>query len=216
MPSIRRLPYRALIAGVALLGFAAIASAQQLDDRLTERDRARLARGELIIRRTAQRRGALQLIGGTSFQVVNVSPELAWRALHDAARFGKMLPGASESRQTFHRGNDRGIVVKHGDGAVTASYRLRLNYIEPSRVLMFQVDDRSPGALRAGWGFLRIQRWTSTRTLVSFGVLADVGNGMLAGALRPRVHDWMLRVPRTMKRFLENDGVGLYSRTARR
>ncbi len=216
MPPIRRSIHKALIAGVALLGCAAIASAQTLDDRLTDGDRARLTRGELITRQTSQRRGPLQLIGGTSFQVVDVSPDLAWRALHDARRFGAMLPGASESRQTFHRGNDRGVAVTHGSGAMTAAYTLRLNYIEASRVIMFQVDDRNPGALRAGWGFLKVQRWQSNRTLVSFGVLADVGDGMLAGALRPRVHSWMLRVPQTMKRFLEDDGLTLYGASARR
>ncbi len=204
----------------AFLAFATVVAAvparparAQLDDRLTERDRARLGRGELITRQTAERRGPLHLIGGTSFQVVDVPPELAWRALHDAGRFGEMLPGASESRQTFHRGNDRGVFVRHGEGAVSAEYRLRLNYIEPSRVMMFQVDERSPGALRAGWGFLKVQPWSANRTLLSFGVLADVGDGMLAGALRPRVHSWMLRVPQTMKRFLENDGVELYDRS---
>jgi hypothetical protein len=209
MPSIRRLPHGAPIAALALLGWTAVAHAQ-LDDELTHGDRDRLTRGELIVRQTAERRGPLLLIGGTSFQVVDVAPELAWRALHDAGRFGEMLPGASESRQTFHRGNDRGVFVRHGRGAITAAYRLRLNYIEPSRVVMFQVDDSAPGALRAGWGFLRVQRFGSNQTLLSFGVLADVGDGMLAGALRPRVHDWMLRVPQTMKRFLEGDGQELY------
>ncbi|MBC7171585.1 MAG: SRPBCC family protein [Polyangiaceae bacterium] len=208
----RRSTYVAVAALAALLGCAALGSAQS-DDGLSERDRGRLARGELIVRETSQRRGPLTLIGGTSFQVINASPDLVWRALHDAARFGEMLPGATRSQQTFRRGNDRGLAVQHGTGALSASYELKLNYVEPTRVVMFQVDDQNPGALRAGWGFLKVRPWAGgDKTLVTFGILADVGDGMLAGALRPRVHEWMLRVPQTMKRFLERHGNAIYAR----
>ncbi len=188
------------------------ASAQAtLDDRLTEADHARLARGELVTRRASERRGPFNLIGGTSWQVIEASPDTVWRALQDLDEFDEMLPGASAARETFHRGADRGVWVRHGRGALQASYHLRLSYIDASRVVMFQLDDRHPSALRAGWGFIKVQPYPRGRTLVSFGILADVGEGLIAGAVRPKVHTWMLRVPRTMKHYLEGEGRERYA-----
>src|SRR5690606_22351034 len=141
----------------------------------------------------------------------DLPPAAVWRALHDTAHLGDMLPGLTHSRQTFHRGDSRGVHVRHGQGAVTAEYGLRLNYIEASRVLMFQVDDDQQSALRAGWGFMKVQPWGEGKPLLSFGILADVGTGMLSGALRPKIHEWMLRVPRTIMRYVEGEGRSRYT-----
>jgi carbon monoxide dehydrogenase subunit G len=188
------------------------ASAQAtLDDHLSSEDHAKLARGELVTRRTSERRGPFNLIGGTSWQVIAAAPSTVWRALHDLDEFDEMLPGASRARQTFNRGTDRGVRVQHGNGAIDVSYHLRLNYIEASHVVMFRLDDRHPSAFRAGWGFIKVQSYSRGRTLVSFGILADVGDGIIAGALRPKVHRWMLRVPRTMKQYLEGEGRERYA-----
>jgi hypothetical protein len=204
--------FLAVAAAWSFVGSSPSASAQAtLDDQLSSSDQARLARGELLTRRTAERRGPFNLIGGTSWQVITAAPDLVWRALHDLDQFDEMLPGASEARETFRRGADRGVWVRHGRGALEASYHLRLNYIEASHVVMFQLDDRHPSALRAGWGFIKVQPYTRGRTLVSFGILADVGEGLIAGAMRPKVHGWMLRVPRTMKQYLEGEGRERYA-----
>lgn len=197
------------IAAVGLVSAPSVANAQ-LDQRLSNADRDRLGQGRLIVRSTTERRGPLHLIGGTSFQVVDQPPAVVWRALHDAGNLGAMLPGLTTSRQTSHQGTRRGVHVRHGQGAVSAEYGLRLNYIEASRVLMFEVDSSRESALRAGWGFMKVQSWGEGKTLLSFGILADVGTGMLSGALRPKIHEWMLQVPSTIKRYLEGEGRSRY------
>jgi hypothetical protein len=46
---------------------------------------------------------------------------------------------------------------------------------------------------------------------MAFGVLADVGHGLLAAVGRSALQKWMLRVPSTVKRFLERGGRDLYA-----
>jgi len=43
-------------------------------------------------------------------------------------------------------------------------------------------------------------------------MMADVGTGIVSGALRPTLHEWMLKVPWTMKQYLEGSGRTRYDR----
>jgi hypothetical protein len=40
---------------------------------------------------------------------------------------------------------------------------------------------------------------------VSLAILADVGEGLIAGLVRKNVHEWMLRVPEQLKKFVESN-----------
>jgi hypothetical protein len=41
-------------------------------------------------------------------------------------------------------------------------------------------------------------------------VMADIGAGIFGALVRDDVHDWMLKVPYTVKRFIEGSGRWLY------
>jgi hypothetical protein len=47
---------------------------------------------------------------------------------------------------------------------------------------------------------------------MAFGVMADLGRGILAAVARSVVQSWMLRVPQTVKHFLESGGRNRYLR----
>lgn len=48
------------------------------------------------------------------------------------------------------------------------------------------------------------------KSLVAWGCMADVGSGVVTGVLRPVVHKWMLRVPQTIKKWVEGSGKSRY------
>jgi hypothetical protein len=46
--------------------------------------------------------------------------------------------------------------------------------------------------------------------MIVFTVFADLGGGMISGILRPQIQDGLLRVPYSLKRYVEGGGrVGL-------
>jgi hypothetical protein len=76
----------ALTLAVLLAALSAWPSSAQpiaIRSALTDAERAQLDRGSIVLRRVRERRGPLTLIGGTSFQVVDLPPRAVWRALHD-------------------------------------------------------------------------------------------------------------------------------------
>ncbi|MFO0696480.1 MAG: hypothetical protein U0230_23130 [Polyangiales bacterium] len=187
---------------VASAGSASSAARSDSSEALSAQERSALVAGRLIVRPRTERRGDLRLLGGTSFQVVNLPPDRVFRALQDPNHLWRMLPSARESR--IARGGPNPVLyVRHALGPVSASYYLRARYQPQSTTVTFQLAPGMPNDVRAGWGYLKVRPFQGGRSLLSFGAMIDLGDGLLADAAKPRIHQWLLRIPSTMKRYLE-------------
>lgn len=178
---------------------------------LTEAETAQLERGSIVLRRVRERRGPLTLIGGTSFQVVDLPPRAVWRALQDEPEYlRRMLPQVHSARQLRREENIRVMSFEHRIGVVRATYAMRFQYDDQQKAVLFQLDESQPHTIRAGWGFMRVRRWGENQTLLSFGAMVDVGEGLLSGLVRPTLHEWILKIPWTLKQYVEGDGRSRY------
>ncbi|GAB5540674.1 MAG: hypothetical protein SangKO_004340 [Sandaracinaceae bacterium] len=176
-------------------------------------ERQRLADGRLVVRRSQRRRGQLRLIGGNSWQVVDQPVEVTWRAMCDEASYRRMLPAVESARVVSHAPGQRTVRFRHAMGFTSASYHLRMRYDHDRRDITFRLDRQRPNDLRAAWGFLSVAPFEDDedRSLVSFGVMADPGGGMLGGLVRGEIHDWMLRVPETIRTYMHGSGGRAYA-----
>ncbi|MCA9615177.1 MAG: hypothetical protein H6721_08340 [Sandaracinus sp.] len=178
---------------------------------LSDAERAQLDRGSIVLRRVRERRGPLTLIGGTSFQVVDLPPSAVWRALHDDPdHIRRMLPQVHSARQLREEANLRVMHFEHRVGVVRASYAMRFQYDDTQKAVLFQLDESRPHTIRAGWGFMRVRRWGENQTLLSFGAMVDVGEGLISGLVRPTLHEWILKIPWTLKQYVEGAGRSRY------
>lgn len=198
----------ALVLATALCA-PAVASADPPD--FSADERARLEAGELVVRSTERSRGELRLIGGTSWQVVDLPVDAAWRAVRDTARYDRMLPLVDQARVVEESGNRRTVHIHQSHSMVTVEYYMNMEYDDVGKHAVFRLDERRENGLRAGWGFVQVRPYADGRTLMAWGIMADVGTGLVAGFLRPTVHEWMLRVPEIFKRFVEGDGRARYT-----
>ena len=67
--------------------------------------------------------------------------------------------------------------------------------------------------IRAGWGFMRVRPYRGNRTLVSFGALVDIGDGVFVSIIRPAVRKDLLRIPFYFKRHVEAEVAALRTDT---
>ncbi len=178
---------------------------------LTSAEKRKLSKGELVVRPTKEKRGPLKLLGGASWQVIDLPAEAVWRAVLDVYRYRHMLPKVSESRVIGGQPSAKLAFIRHHYGPVDVSYRLRLMFQESDRVMMFQLDDRHPHSIRAGWGFMRVRAYGNGKSVLSFGVMVDVGPGVLGNVVGARIHEWILKIPRTMKKYVEGRGRTRYA-----
>jgi len=198
---------------VALVSFSAPSRSLSNDERLTDEDKKLLATGELVMKRKSEQRGALKLIGGQSWQIVDVPIEIAWRAIEDLPGYRRFIPLATETELENQVGEEAELAIRQQWGPIDVRYVLQATLEPRSRTMMFRVDHSRPHDIRAGWGFMRLRPYKGTQTLVSFGALVDIGDGVFVSIIRPAVRNDMLRIPFYFKRHLEGDGRGLYADT---
>ncbi|MGB8225032.1 MAG: SRPBCC family protein [Polyangiales bacterium] len=196
---------------VALVSFGAPSRSLSKDDRLTGEDKRLLATGELVMKRTSEQRGTLKLIGGQSWQIIDVPVEVAWRAIADLPGYKRFIPLATETELQEQVGAEADLAVRQQWGPIDVRYVLQATLEPEKRTMVFRVDHSKPHDIRAGWGFMRLRPYKGNQTLVSFGALVDIGDGVFVSIIRPAVRNDMLRIPFYFKRHLEGDGRALYS-----
>jgi len=184
----------------------------QVPDLLSDQERTRLAQGELVSRHTEERRGQLFLMGGQSWQVVDLPPDAVWRAIRDVDRYDHLVPGVERSRVAERHTDSSTVFMEHRHGMVEARYYLNVRFSDAQRIAMFQLDTSRPHDVNAGWGFFRVQPYGRDRSLLSYGIQMDLGTGIVIGTLRPILQEWLLKVPETVKEFVEGSGRRYYVR----
>jgi ribosome-associated toxin RatA of RatAB toxin-antitoxin module len=166
--------------------------------------------GELVMKEKNEQRGSLKLIGGQSWQIINVPVDVAWQALTDLPRYKKFIPLATESDVQHQAGNEADLAMRQQWGPIDVRYVFQTT-LEPDRhSVVFRVDHSQDHDIRAGWGFMRVRRFKGDRTLVSFGALVDIGDGVFVSIIRPAVRRDLLRIPYHFKRHIEGEGRALY------
>jgi hypothetical protein len=198
------------VSAAALLALAWLtpqgnASALSSDSRaFTAEEEQSLRSGQLVVRPTEVVRAGARLMGGLAWQVVNAAPQRVWRVMTDVRAYPRFLPAVEEARFIDNSGLDRRVFIRHRMGFVGVSYFvLATNDAAASRV-RFKLDRTRPSSIRDAFGELRVSPYPDGRSVVSLAVLADVGEGLIAGLVRKNVHEWMLRVPAQLKKFVES------------
>ncbi|MGD8317462.1 MAG: SRPBCC family protein [Myxococcales bacterium] len=180
---------------------------------MTREDKQQLVAGELVMKQKNEQRGAYKLIGGQSWQIIDVPIDVAWEALQDLSRYKSIIPLATESDVQNRSGEEAELAIRQQWGPVDVRYVLQTTLDEDRHAMMFRVDHSQKHDIRAGWGFIRLRPYRTDRTLVSFGALVDIGDGVFVSIIRPAVRHDLLRIPTYFKRHVEGEGRDLYQRT---
>jgi hypothetical protein len=202
-----------IVVCIAALLSGALASVRAASDApLSSEELGKLAAGKLVTRPSVEHRGDLNLLGGSSWQVVDSSVDAVWRAVLDTAHYKKMIPAVSNAHAVVNQDDYRVVHMEHKAGPIGTSYDLSMRIYADKRDVTFALEKSPNSGLRAAWGFITVRPYGEKRSLLSYGVMTDPGEGLLLTVLRSSVHEWVLRVPEQMKRFVESHtGRALYA-----
>ena len=188
-------PARRLVPGLALIAAGAGAvHAQPADAPFDSEERRRLVAGELVRRPQARREGPFRYVGGTSWQRVDAPPAAVFDALLDARLYPALLPGVEAATVVVEGPRRRIVRLRHRYALVEASYHVVLRVDRRARTIRFELDRTRPRDVRAGRGVLKVEPYREG-SIVAWGVLVDVGGGLVTGLLEPLLREWLLRVP---------------------
>ena len=169
-------------------------------DSLSGDESARLSRGETVIREHTMERGDHRYVGGVTYTVLDTSEAEVTALLEDVDAYRNVLPRTKAARAV----GDNLVELVQGNALYEATYTIRLRkstheirfWLEPSRA--HDIDD--------AWGFFRMQPFVTEngeqRVLLTYGVLVDVGPGIVRELFEERVRAAMLSVPQLVRRYV--------------
>lgn len=202
-----------VLCAASLLGSAVAYAGNGGSRELSQEERASLDKGALVQRPRVERRGSLELMGGTSYQVIDAPLKVVWNALLDTDHYHRMMPRVLEAKVVKDDSTERTVFMRQGAGPFQRTYYLNVRVYPERGDITFSVDEKRPHNVRAAWGFYTVRPYADgAKTLLAYGVMADLDVGGIGAFLRDDMHDWLLKVPWTVKRFVEGSGRWIYKK----
>jgi hypothetical protein len=188
----------ALVTFVSALGAATVARA----DTLTVDESARLARRETVIREQTLERGERRYVGGITYTVMDGSAAEVANIIDNVESLRRVLPRTKRARVVGSTNGDQLLELVQGNVLVEAEYTLRVRRA-PGEA-RFWLDPSRPHGIDDAWGFFRYEPFIAPsgeeRVLLTYGVLVDVGPGIVRELFEERVRAALLSVPQLVRR----------------
>lgn len=175
---------------------------------------ARLERGEsLVYEQTIERHGH-RYVGGVAYAIVPATAGELEALFDDADAFRKILPATKDARRLDTHGDEFFVELRHGNAVLEGGYTLFVRREFAERTVRFWVDRRRPRAIDDAWGFFRYAPLGPStadapdvpagapRALLAYGVLVDVGPGLVRVLFEERVRRALLSVPWRLRRYV--------------
>lgn len=192
------------LASLAALLIATTAGTAARADGLAAWESARLDRGETVVREQTIDRGDHHYVGGVTYTVLDVTAVELTALLEDVSTWRHVLPRTKQAR---HVGSDHGdalVELVQGNALYEATYTIRVR--KSGREMRFWLEPTRPHEIDDAWGFFRVEPFTSRtgeeRVLLTYGVLVDVGPGIVRELFEERVRAAMLSVPQLVRRYV--------------
>jgi len=189
--------------GRALLVVASL-SAPARADALRPAERVRLARGETVVREQTIEQGDRRYVGGLTYTVLDASAAEVAGVLDDVGALERVLPRTKRARLVGTSGGDRLVELRQGNALMEAEYTIRVR--RESNESRFWLDPSRPHGIDDAWGFFRYEPFVGAtgepRVLLTYGVLVDVGPGIVRELFEERLRAALLSVPQLVRRHV--------------
>jgi hypothetical protein len=191
----------ATAAGVALSGSPAHA------DGLSPMEVDRLLSGETVARRQSLQREQKRYVGGVAYSIVDAPADRVSDMLASIDGWRQLLPRTRSARRVGSVSGDALVELTSGSALLHATYTVRVR--REGREVRFWMDSRRPHDIEDAWGFMRAEPLADGRSVLTFGVLIDMGPGLLRDLFESRVRELALSVPDRIRGWvLERNAIG--------
>ena len=194
----------ALVLATGLAFAAASASAIPMaradEEALSASETARFWHGETVVRTQALSRGEQHYVGGVTYTIVDARAEDVPALLTNVDALRRILPRTRAALKVGSADGDELVQVTQGTALLQATYTIRLH--REATEVRFWMDPRMSHDISDAWGFLRATPLSDGRALVTYGVLLDMGPGLLRDMFELRVRDVALSVADRVRNFV--------------
>jgi hypothetical protein len=188
------------VAAVAALAAALLASNPARADELSVAEVARLERGATVTRPQTLEHGDRRYVGGVTYTLIDARASELQGVLDDVRDWPRFLPRTRDAHPVGSAAGDALVEVTHGNALLQVSYTVRVH--REGSIVRFWMDPSRAHGIMDVWGFFRTQPFEGGRTLVTYGILIDMGPGLLRDLFENRVRELALTVPQRVRGLL--------------
>jgi hypothetical protein len=191
---VRRLPR---VLGALFVALAIAATSAPARAGFSADQQKRLDRGELVVEPMEYERGKHEYVGGVSYAISTTPIERLSEIARDPKRLPELLP-AVEKVEVLSISEKTGIAkirVTHKLGPTRGSYTFLCMFHDGGLLGRFWLDPTADNALDDAWGYVRLTPLGGGRTLVTYGLLYDLGPGVIRMLFEARIRNVALEYP---------------------
>lgn len=208
-----RWPRKIAVFALAALALGCATARDARASRLTATAQARVERGETVILPKTLGEGDHKYIGGITYTVVDAPISELIGLFDDVSAFEKLLPKTKWARRIRTRGKGERVELHQGNALVEAENTLHIERDRSSGLVRFWLDRSRNHSIEDAWGYFRFQPYRSpdgrSRTLITYGVLVDLGPGLVRSLYEGRLWSMVLTIPDRMRRYVLANRQGL-------
>jgi len=200
-------------AGVALLiGLVAAPRAGQAGEvaPASEEAATRLDRGETVVfDQTLDSKGR-RYVGGVTYTMIDADPSELIGLFGDVSAYRQVLPRTRQARLVGMNDGDLFVELRQGNSMVETAYTIRVHREADERgagaTYRFWLDRTKPHGIEDAWGYFRVEPAGespsgSPRTLLTYGILVDIGPGLVRDLFEERLRQLALTVPQRVREY---------------
>ncbi|MDP9034467.1 MAG: SRPBCC family protein [Myxococcota bacterium] len=189
------------VVAAAALGAVLSGGSSGRADGLSRAEAVGLLRGETILRGQTLDRADRHYSGGVTYTIVDGRTDELRALLFDLREWQRFLPMARGARLVGVRGGDPLVEITHEAGFFHTEYTMEIR--RSGDTVRFWLDLSRPHDVEDAWGFFRAEPLGDGRTLVTYGILIDLGPGLLHDWFEKRVRALALNVPQRVRGLMQ-------------
>jgi hypothetical protein len=200
----------AVLAGALALATPVMSRTAEARTEFVGDEADRLARGETVVFDQVVDRGSHRYVGGTTYTIIDASQAEVDALFVNMDAYRQLLPHTKAARLIGVNDNDVFVELRQGNSLLETRYTLRVrNEIQGSKaagsVHRFWLDRSKPHGIEDAWGYFRVEPLADgpngPRVLLTYGILVDVGPGLVRDLFEERLRQLALTVPQILRRY---------------
>jgi hypothetical protein len=185
----------------------AVAGTANAGAELSQAEIRALSEGQLVVRADTSERAGRRYVGGVSYIVIGARPKEVTTLLDDVRAYREILPRTRSVHWLgMARSGESILELEQGTSLVHGRYVVRVRH-EPgnddSAVIRFWMDPSFRHDIADAGGFFRIEPF-GDKTLLTYLVMIDLGDGIVVRLFEGRVQRAALSTPALVKSYVES------------
>jgi hypothetical protein len=179
-------------------------------DTFTADEQAALERGEVVrhpLEASADTQGYL---GGTSYVVVDSSPDVVWRAMQDFSSFPHIFPKTLAAEVISDRGTRKVVRMVQGNSWLSISLYVLYRIDDANRKLSWAIIEDQPHDLDDTRGYWQVEAYGEGQSLVTYVNVIDLGDMTALALFQEAIQNGLLGVPGNLRDWVQGPNGAQY------